>query len=186
MYCPQCGQLQVSDVTRFCSRCGFLLDGVMTVLASGGTVPTRYLQSPASRKLSPRGKGVRQGAMLMLSTLLIVPLIAIISVFILGRPEVIVPLVAISLFVGGLLRILYALLMEDAVPQLDADETPGYAAPFVPQFERSSQPGGLPPAQQNPTQNWRPSTHTAEIYQPPPSITEGTTRLLKKDEPNTR
>src|SRR5882724_6128237 len=108
MYCPQCGQQQVSDATRYCSRCGFLLDGVVAVLASGGAVPTRYLQ-PVSRKLSPRSKGVRQGAMLMLSTILIVPLIAIISVFILGSPEVIVPLFAISLFVGGLLRILYAL-----------------------------------------------------------------------------
>src|SRR6266850_4876479 len=89
MYCPQCGQQQVSDATRYCSRCGFLLDGVVAVLASGGAVPTRYLQ-PVSRKLSPRSKGVRQGAMLMLSTILIVPLIAIISVFILGSPEVIV------------------------------------------------------------------------------------------------
>ena len=30
MFCPQCGQQQVSDVTRYCSRCGFPLDGVAT------------------------------------------------------------------------------------------------------------------------------------------------------------
>ena len=126
MYCPQCGQQQVSDVTRYCSRCGFLLDGVTAVLASGGAVPTRYIQ-PAKPKLSPRSKGVRQGAMLMLSTILLVPIVAIISVFILGNPEVIIPLVAISLFVGGLLRILYALLMEDAVPQSDLEPMTGYA-----------------------------------------------------------
>lgn len=185
MYCPQCGQQQVSDVTRYCSRCGFLLDGVTAVLASGGAVPTRYLQS-APRKLSPRGRGVRQGAMLMLSTILLVPIIAIISVFILGYPEVIVPLVAISLFVGGLLRILYALLMEDAVPQMDFERVAGYAPPAIPQFERPAHNAALPPAATNPAPSWRPRPNTAEIYQPPPSITENTTRLLDKDEPKNR
>src|SRR5437867_543502 len=108
MYCPQCGQQQVSDITRYCSRCGFLLDGVAAVLSSGGALPTLYVQ-PGNKKLSPRSKGIRQGAMLMLSTLLIVPLMAVISVFILGHPQVFVPIVAISLFVGGLLRMIYAL-----------------------------------------------------------------------------
>lgn len=182
MYCPQCGQQQVSDVTRYCSRCGFLLDGVTAVLASGGAVPTRYIQ-PAKPKLSPRSKGVRQGAMLMLSTILLVPIVAIISVFILGNPEVIIPLVAISLFVGGLLRILYALLMEDAVPQSDLEPMTGYAPPAATQFNRSVHNATLPPAAANPTPSWRPRPNTAEIYQPPPSITENTTRLLDKDDP---
>jgi hypothetical protein len=184
MYCPQCGQLQVSDVTRFCSRCGFLLEGVTTVLASGGTLPTRYVH-PSNRKLSPRSKGVRQGALMMLSTLLIVPLLAIVFVGILGGFEMIVPFAAISLFVGGLLRILYALLMEDAAPQLELEPPSGYAPPSAREFERSSQ-SVLPPATANPPAGWRPRQNTAEIYQAPPSITEGTTRLLKKDEPETR
>jgi len=182
MYCPQCGQLQVSDVTRYCSRCGFLLDGVMAVLASGGAVPTRYLQ-PATRKLSPRSRGVRQGAMLMLSTILIVPIFAIISVFILGYPEVIVPLVSISLFVGGLLRILYALLMEDAFPPTEFEQAAGYAPPAAPQFDRLAHNAALPPPAVNQAPSWRPRPNTAEIYQPPPSITEGTTRLLSKEDP---
>src|SRR5687768_15161125 len=98
MYCPQCGQQQVSDVTRFCSRCGFLLEGVAVVLASGGQVPMRYLQ-PGSQKLSPRSKGIRQGAMLMLLTLFVVPVISIISVFVTGGEEVIIPLTAIFFFI---------------------------------------------------------------------------------------
>lgn len=184
MFCPQCGQQQVSDATRFCSRCGFPLDGVTAVLASGGAVPTRYVQ-PGSRKLSPRSKGVRQGAMMMLSTILIVPLISIISVFILGHPEIFVPIVAISLFVGGLLRILYALMMEDAAPQMDADETAGYAPPGSPQFERFVRNPALPPAAANPAAGWRPRPNTAEIYQPP-SVTENTTRLLDKEDRKNR
>jgi hypothetical protein len=148
-------------------------------------VPTRYVQ-PGPKQLSPRSKGVRQGAMLMLSTILIVPVISIISVFILGRPEIIVPLTAIFLFVGGLLRILYALLMEDAVPQINSDQMAPYAPPAVPQFGPSTRNAALPPtAAANTAMNWRPRPNTAEIYQPP-SITENTTRLLDKEDPKNR
>lgn len=183
MYCPQCGQQQVSEATRFCSRCGFLLEGVAVVLAAGGQVPMRYVQ-PGSTKLSPRSKGIRQGAMLMLSTLLVVPLVSIISVFIIGYPEIIVPIFAISLFVGGLLRMLYALLMEEAVPQLDNNQMAGYSATPTPQFE-SLPRSVLPPASANSATGWRPRPNTAEIYQPP-SITENTTRLLDKEDPERR
>jgi hypothetical protein len=121
----------------------------------------------------------------MLSTILFVPLIAVITVTMLGSPEIFVPLAAISLFVGGLLRIIYALLMEDTVPPPATEPVPGYNPQFQ-QFERPSQGNALPPATANPVPGWRPRANTAEIYQPPPSITEGTTRLLKKDEPETR
>jgi hypothetical protein len=124
--------------------------------------------------------------MLMLSTLLIVPLSAIFSVFILGHPQIIVPLVAISLFVGGLLRIIYALMMEDAVPQEDFESIAGYAPPAVPQFARPGHNAALPPAAVNATPSWRAHPNTAEIYQPPPSITENTTRLLDKEDPKNR
>ncbi|MEK6279220.1 MAG: zinc ribbon domain-containing protein [Acidobacteriota bacterium] len=182
MYCPQCGQLQVADTIRFCSRCGFPLEGVSLVVSSGGQVPTRYVQ-PGKQPLSPRSKGVRQGAMLMLSTLLVVPLVAIISVNMLLNPEVVIPLAAILCFVGGLLRILYALIMEDAVPQAETDQISGYGA--SPQLDRSAHHAALPPASAGAATGWRPRPNTAEIYQPP-SITENTTRLLDKDDPNTR
>jgi len=184
MYCPQCGQQQVSDVTRYCSRCGFLLDGVMAVLASGGAIPTRYLQ-PNNQKPSARSKGIRQGAMLMLSTILVVPIVAILSVNLLWEVSyIIVPLTALFCFVGGLLRILYALLMEDSAPQIDSEQLSSYAGP--PQFNRPGSNAALPPAAVNPAPSWRPRPTTAEIYQPPPSITENTTRLLDKDDPKSR
>jgi hypothetical protein len=179
MYCPQCGQQQVSDMTRFCSRCGFSLEGTTAVLATGGAVPTRYVQ-PGHKQLSPRSKGVRQGAILMLSTILIVPVVAIISTFILGHPEVLVSLTAMGLFLGGLFRILYALIMEDANPQMNMDQVAGFAAPASPQFNQLARSAALPPAAANPATSWRPRPNTAEIYQPP-SVTENTTRLLDKD-----
>jgi hypothetical protein len=185
MYCPQCGQQQVSDVTRYCSRCGFLLDGVAAVLASGGAVPTRYLQ-PRNKKLSPRSKGIRQGAMLMLSTILVVPIVSIISVFILGHPEIIVPIAAMVCFIGGLLRMLYALLMEEAAPAMDFEQMTAYAPPATSQFDRPVHNAALPPAAANQAPSWRPRPNAAEIYQPPPSITENTTRLLDKEDPTNR
>lgn len=178
MYCPQCGQQQVSDVIRFCSRCGFPLDGVGEVLGNGGVLPLRYVH-PVSKKLSPRGKGVRQGALLMLSTLLIVPLMAVSSIFFSLPGEFLVPFTAILLFVGGLLRILYALLMEDAVAPLNQIQE----RPLDPQqFQmRGPTPNRLTGAAAEPIPAWRPSPNTGEIYQPP-SITENTTRLLDKDD----
>ena len=180
MYCPQCGQQQVSDVIRYCSRCGFLLDGVTAVVARGGTLPTQYVQ-PAHKQLSPRDKGVRQGALLMLSTLLFVPLVAIIAVAILDLPGVIVGITAVTLVLGGLLRIFYALLMEEPVAPMNSGSMSGYAPPSTPQFGRPANNSALPPASVDATPAWRSRPNTAEIYQPP-SVTENTTRLLNKDE----
>jgi hypothetical protein len=142
----------------------------------------RYVQ-PGSTTLSPRGKGVRQGALLMLSTLLLVPLVAIITGNFLEPLMFLIPVTAIVCFVGGLLRILYALMMEDAYPQ--SDQTVGYPPTGIPQLDTSTRNVALPPAAANPAAGWRPRTNTAEIYQPP-SITENTTRLLDKDDPNRR
>jgi hypothetical protein len=183
MYCPQCGQQQVSDATRYCSRCGFLLDGVVAVLASGGVVP--HIQH-GQKQLSPRSKGVRQGALLMLSTFLVVPIVAILSVNLLYPiSHIVIPLAAIVCFVGGLLRMLYALMMEDPYPQMDAEPGPAYSSPGIPQLDRPARIASLPPASANSRTGWRPRPNTAEIYQPP-SITENTTRLLDKEDPKTR
>jgi len=182
MYCPQCGQLQVSENVRFCSRCGFLLEGVTAVVASGGVVP-RYVPT-VNRGLSARSKGVRQGALLMLSTLLVVPILAIITTNFNFNPELFVPLAAIGCFIGGLLRILYALMMEDSNPPIESAQMGGYAPGMNPQIDTVARQS-LPSAFASPAGSWRPRPNTAEIYQPP-SITENTTRLLDKDDPNTR
>jgi hypothetical protein len=182
MFCPQCGQQQVSETVRYCSRCGFLLEGVSVVVASGGQLPMRYVQA-ASRELSPRSKGVRQGALLMLSTILVVPIVAILSVNLTSIPQIIIPLTALFCFVGGLLRILYALLMEDANSPVDSPQLAAYAPPLAPQLE-SRRPVASAHASLN-APAWRPRPNTAEILTPP-SVTENTTRLLNKEDPKDR
>ena len=39
MHCPRCGQQQISDQTKFCSRCGFQLGLVVELLENGGFLP---------------------------------------------------------------------------------------------------------------------------------------------------
>ena len=180
MFCPQCAQQQVSETVRYCSRCGFLLEGVSAVVASGGQLPMRYVQS-ASRELSPRSKGVRQGALLMLSTILIVPIVAILTVNLNILPHIVIPLAAIFCFVGGLLRMLYALMMEDANPPADAPQLASYAPPVAPQLDIRRP---VSQASLN-APSWRPQVNTGEI-RTPASVTENTTRLLGKEEPKDR
>jgi hypothetical protein len=183
MFCPQCAQQQVSETVRYCSRCGFLLEGVSAVVASGGQLPMRYVQT-ASRELSARSKGVRQGALLMLSTFLIVPIVAILTVSINAAPHIFVPIAAIGCFVGGLLRMLYALMMEDANAPIDREQLAAYAPPPAAQLE-GHRPIASAQASFNPAQAWKPRPNTAEIMTPP-SVTENTTRLLNKEDPNDR
>src|SRR4051794_18056571 len=39
MFCPRCGQQQISDLTKFCSRCGLQLGLVAELLEHGGFLP---------------------------------------------------------------------------------------------------------------------------------------------------
>jgi hypothetical protein len=184
MFCPHCGQQQAAGDKRFCSRCGFPLLGVAKLLSSGGIEFQGPSADPRMTSLSPRQRGVRQGAMMMLLTLLAVPLVAILSVYILGSPQLFVPLTAISLFVGGMLRIIYAILFQDGQPVnefAEHDRLPAYEPP-----QRGANLGAgayqpaLPPQRSTPVSPWQKPRNTAELAVPP-SVTENTTRLLDNE-----
>src|ERR1700730_16888906 len=76
MYCPHCGQQQVSTVIRFCSRCGFPMEGVNQILANGGLLPI-YSSAPGKTEISPRKKGVKQGGLLLLLGVVLVPALGV-------------------------------------------------------------------------------------------------------------
>lgn len=179
MFCPQCGQQQITASLRFCSRCGFPLEAVLQVLATGGMLPA--LDTAVSKEPSPRRKGVKQGVLLLLLGIILVPLLGTLSSFHAGRLfDILTPMAAIFFFLGGLLRMLYAALFEEGAPRYRP--MPSYAPPVMPaQFQATPHAGSLPPAAAPPPA-WRARPNTAEIFQPP-SITENTTRLLDKDDP---
>jgi len=180
MFCPQCGQQQVNGIIRFCSRCGFPLDGVIQLLSNGGNLPM-YRTPDEPVPVSPRKKGVKQGGLLLLSGAVIVPILAMFasfSSFVL--PQMLAALAAIICFIGGPLRMFYAAVFEEGAPKpVRMYGPPPMHLPqqFAPHAPSPALPP--PPARPQPT-SWR-RPNTAELVNPP-SVTENTTRLLDKED----
>ena len=191
MFCPNCGQRQSSNQARFCASCGFPLNVVGELLANGGQLPWRPPVQNAGQP-SPRTRGIKQGAFLMLSTLVVVPVVIFLGVVILGMPGELIPLAGVICVMGGLLRMLYALFFESNVPG-EAPHAGAYAPPpsYAPNYLGAQQqrPAPLPPPQSTPVPAayQRPQRfNTGEPAEPPRgSVTDHTTRLLDKqpDEP---
>src|SRR5215218_5902506 len=177
MFCPQCGQQQVSDAARFCSRCGFQLAAVAGLIATGGRGPSEvapvFEAVPAPP--SPRRKGAQLGGKLMLSGAFLMPALAALSEIIGLNDDV--ALLGVIVFMAGLFRLLYALLFEDGPYRRQLQRPPAYAPQFAPPPAVSA----LPPQQAQPAQTYvPPRPDTAELsYRP--SVTEGTTRLLERE-----
>jgi len=179
MFCPQCGQQQATGVIRFCSRCGFPLDGVIQLLGTGGMIPV-YRNPDEPVPVSARRKGVKQGFVLFLLGVVIVPLLGIMASF--GNSaflEILTAFAAIICFIGGPLRMLYAAVFEEGAPR----PMPMYGPPPVarPQFGPPMQQHALPPPPVRTASGWRSRPNTAELVSPP-SVTENTTRLLEREE----
>jgi hypothetical protein len=184
MFCPQCGQQQATGAVRFCSRCGFPLDGVIQLLGTGGMLPI-YRSPDEPVVVSPRRKGVKQGGVLLLSGAVIVPLFGVMASFSNSAfLEILTAFAAIICFLGGPLRMLYAAIFEEGAPKPIRTYGPPIPAP-TPQFGPRAQPQALPPPPVRSTSGWRTRPTTAELANPP-SVTENTTRLLEKEDRSER
>ena len=182
MHCPKCGQQQLSEDTRFCSRCGFLLTGVAEVVANGGILPGGHRS--ISRSVStPRNTGLKQGLFIFLLSFLLVPLAIMISLGIDGPPVVAIML-AICLTAGGMLRMAFALMFESNNPGGKTPLEQNTAA--SPDFSnKQTTPNELSPQQSIPvsayvspgTGAWRDTNDLNE----PGSVTDSTTKLLQKE-----
>src|SRR5215207_8031007 len=135
MFCPQCGQQQVSDVARFCSRCGFQLAAVSGLLATGGrgADPEPAFEAVPAPP-SPKRKGVQLGGKLMLSGMFLGPALAALSEII-GVSEDIA-LVGVIVIMAGFFRLLYAFLFEDGPYRRQLQRQPT----FVPQQQQFAPP----------------------------------------------
>jgi len=175
MYCPQCGQQQNSEETRFCSRCGFPLSGVIGLLAGGG-VPAISDASASQGKLSPRRRGYRQGLLMLFIGAILTPILGVLSNV--GMPDIFIALSAIIFFWGGIIRMIYARVFEEKATYGAHDVLPAYSPPANPaQFGAGARQAALPPQRSSPATGWRQPTNTAEVALPS-SVTENTTRLL--------
>ena len=142
----------------------------------GGALPASPTKPTWS---SPKARGMKQGVFILLLTFLVVPLAAIFSVIVNLKPWP-AAIAAITLFVGGLLRIAYAALFESSVP----DNTSSLPADNRTELGPARSGGALAPQRAEPAAafaapgigRWR---DTNELE--PHSITEKTTRHLEID-----
>jgi hypothetical protein len=180
MYCPRCGQQQATDSMRFCSRCGFAMEGTIQLLAHGGMLPLFQAQ-PGEKTISPRRRGVTQGALLMLLGVLLVPILGVFSSFASGRLsnmfEFFTVIAALLCFLGGPLRMLFAAIFEEGAPPTHFTPPMSYK---VPSAMPPAHVSALPPPAVNAASQWRPRPNTGEL-QPPASVTDSTTQLLDRE-----
>ncbi|HEX8367555.1 MAG TPA: zinc ribbon domain-containing protein [Pyrinomonadaceae bacterium] len=181
MFCPTCGQRQISEDTRFCSKCGFLLTGVTELIINGGALP-QALPPSKSKKDSPRKKGIKQGLFVFLLSFLVVPLVAILTLAVNVREPFMVAVAAILLTVGGLLRMAYALMFESNEPGggMTVEENAFNTAQNF--LGKNKSAAALPPPQSIPTSTYVPPTagnwRDTKDLNAAPSVTENTTKFL--------
>lgn len=181
MFCPRCGQEQISNETRFCSRCGFLLTGVVDLIANDGN--TALTASNSAKGDTPRKRGIKQGVFFLLLTFLIVPLITILTIWLRAEPFAVV-IASIIFFVGGLLRIAYAMLFESNDPAEKTIEQSVYQSAQN-LLNKKADTNALPAQQSIPAENYVPPKFgnwrdTNDLV--PGTVTDSTTKLLQKEE----
>ena len=171
MYCPNCGQQQVSDEMRFCSRCGLGLTGLAEWLA-GGTLSVRPAEQTQPPEPLPRRKHMRRASKLMFFSLAVLPVFILVCAAIEEGGPLILPF---GLLFISLMWMLYARLFID-------NTTPAISqAAQQPAFASMPARGSLPPAVHNTIPNiGRQQVRTNELAQPR-SVTEHTTRLLDNE-----
>ena len=137
MHCPRCFQQQVSPETHFCSQCG------LPLVASGSEKETKS-------EFSPRQKGMRQGVMLMMLSVILTPAYILLAALFPANDRLIESAVSdtpfekisqallFTIFMLGLARLVYARFFqsgwsdaENSIPgQLDSPRN--YSLPPVP------------------------------------------------------
>lgn len=180
VYCPRCGQEQISPEVRFCSRCGFLMSGLAEVVLNGG-IP-QQLSTTEPKTPTPRRRGLKQGGGWFLFGVIVVPILGILS-SILRFSEDIVGLAAVVFFLGGIVRMIFALIFESGNPtdKTLEENVMQTAQKFL---NKNPQANALPPQQSIPVDNYAPprqsnwrDTNDLESS----SVTDNTTKFLPKD-----
>lgn len=138
-------------------------------------------ETPAGGPRSPRSRGIRVGVFMFLLMFVVAPIVGLISTFGLGIEPWPVGIVVTLLGLGGLLRIIYALMFESKIPvsltgprhvrELDPSSVSLATSALPPQRDLAASDYVSPRAG-----DWlEPESRT------PTSVTDNTTKLLEKD-----
>jgi len=172
MFCPKCSQQQVSDETRFCSRCGFQLNVVKALLVNDEMPPS---PDAAIQKInrSLRKRDMTFGALFMFVFAMIVAAITIDLPPSHSAPILflIIAWLVLTLLINVKPMIQYFLQADSSTKDISTSETFSNLTAKIKQ-------AALPSSQSIPAEDLvAPNRNTAEMVKPP-SITERTTNLL--------
>jgi hypothetical protein len=177
MFCPQCGQQQISAETRFCSKCGLPLNLVAEVVTHGGTLPQIEQLYKGKSKFFTRRNGLIFSLLWFLFFVLILtPFWGILDV------DELAGMSAILGIFGGLIIMLSSLFFLKPESKNFRNQNELEAG----NFNRNSLYGNknqnaLPPQQTYPVSDYAQpqagSWRSTEDLQPT-SVTEETTKLL--------
>lgn len=180
MHCPRCGQQQVSDQTKFCSRCGFQLGLVAELLENGGFLPQLAQLSRGKDSFFSRKNG------LIFTTLWFIFWVMMMPAFLgmAGEGEA----AGVSAIFGTFSSIMFLILTLTVLKRPTRSyELPPHHAPPPATLYGNATVGALPPLQSQPVSTYTPpegswrAPDTGDLVRPG-SVTEATTRLLKKNE----
>jgi endogenous inhibitor of DNA gyrase (YacG/DUF329 family) len=171
MFCPKCGQQQVSDNIRFCSQCGISIDGLAEWIAKGGNLVVREENAPILLT-SPRRKGIRRGAKIVFGSLASTPVFFFFSALI-GAP--IPMLIPLTFFLIGISVMLYSRIFSEETPYIRSQQA--QTSGLWTMFSRSAL--SATPNNMMSSGDGR-QVITSDLIKPP-SVTEHTTKLLDRE-----
>lgn len=183
MHCPRCGQQQVSEEIKFCSRCGFQLGLVAELLANGGTLPQLAAIQYKKNFFNKKNGVVFSAVWFIFFTMFMTSVWGILNV------DELAGLCAVTGVFGALVILIASLVflpsskMKVNLPMTDI--APPQTQPAGLYGVPSAQ--ALPPQQQQPASvyqtpqgSWR-APDTGDLIERG-SVIENTTKLLKQDE----
>ncbi|MDQ6786101.1 MAG: zinc ribbon domain-containing protein [Acidobacteriota bacterium] len=180
MFCPRCSQEQISEETKFCSRCGFSLELVSEFLRNDGFSP-ELTDTNKTKKWLTRKNGLWFSLFwFMFFALILTPIIGGVA-----HADALALSCMITGIMGGIVLLIASFAFLKPEPKDTEKFNQELASNNIKNLHQSQQTA-LPPQHTQPAQNyvspansWK-APNTGEMFQPQ-SVTEVTTRLLKKE-----
>ena len=179
MFCPNCGQQQITQEIKFCSRCGFPLGLVSEILAHGGFLP-QLAELYKSKTLFSRRNGLIFSLFwFMIFVLILTPLFGIADLDNMAGVFGLIGTMGAMMIMAASFLILKKEPTKFDIPQNTISSSP------IKNIHEANQTA-LPPQQTQPAQSyvapvnsWK-AANTGDLVHPN-SVTEETTKLLNKE-----
>jgi ribosomal protein L37E len=172
MHCPRCGHQQNADNIRFCTKCGFEMSNVKELLTS-------ELTETKAKKKSEIAKTRRQGMIMMISGFGLILLFAGVREFY-PLPKFIALFMLFIMFLGAIRMSMPSFFGKDNLTDID-NELPEIDSEIDKLFDGQVSDKSLPEAEYRPPLDFETKTLDTNELLEPASVTENTTRKLKKE-----